>query len=364
MPVVKRDFRALIAQSALVCCSLLVGFILVEVAYRAYAYVTIYERLLSAGGRALIEGKYSVFDQYTGYRYQPNGVFPNFRTNSHGLIAREDFPVGKPADEYRIGVIGNSYTANVTSSIRWTDVVEDALNASTAWRISVGGRRTRVINFGLDGIGVPQFGAVAEHIALPFDLDLLLVNAILNDFIRKPHSRATLSGMSEAQVSAYIREHIMPRVNWFSLYPEALAVVAEGRLGLNPRIEMSAFENRQHFFATTAEAVEASSASIATIFRLFPKTIFLLDHDFSELNGNNNNWGSKSGRAALLATSARFPSVKWIDVLEKRRILIPIGPDLVAWFNLPDDDHKSDLGVTIYGKAVASFLIARQGSGG
>ena len=50
--------------------------------------------------------------------------------------------------------------------------------------------------------------------------------------------------------------------------------------------------------------------------------------------------------------------------LRNRKIPIPIGPDLVAWFNLPDDGHKSDLGVTIYGKAVAAFLIARQGSGG
>jgi len=359
VPAVKRDFRAVIAQSALVCCSLLAGYILVEVPYRAYAYVSIYERLKSAAGRALIEGKYSVFDQYTGYRYQSNGVFPNFRTNSHGLIAREDFPVEKPADEYRIGVIGDSFTANVTSTIRWTDVVEDELNASTSWRISIGGRRTRVINFGLDGIGVPQFGAVAERIALPFGLDLLLVNAISNDFIRQPYYRGVLSGMSETQLSAHIREHIMPRVNWFSLYPEVLAVVTGGRLGLRPRIVMDALKNRQHYFATTAEAVEASSTSIATILQLFPKTIFLLDHLFDELNGNNNN----SERAALLVTSARFPSVKWIDVLEDRRIPIPIGPDLVAWF-IPNDGHKSDLGVTIYGKAVASFLIARQGSGG
>ena len=150
----KPDLRALIAQSALVCCSLLAGFILVEVAYRAYTYVSIYERMLFAAGRALIEGKYSIFDEYTGYRYQPNVVYPNFRTNSHGLIAREEFPVEKPADEYRIGVIGDSFTANVASTIRWTDVVEDALNASTAWRISVGGRRTRVINFGLEVSGL------------------------------------------------------------------------------------------------------------------------------------------------------------------------------------------------------------------
>ena len=46
-----------------------------------------------------------------------------------------------------------------------------------------------------------------------------------------------------------------------------------------------------------------------------------------------------------------------------QKIPIPSGPDLIAWFNLPDD-HKNDLGVTIYGKAVASFLIARVGSRG
>jgi hypothetical protein len=36
--------------------------------------------------------------------------------------------------------------------------------------------------------------------------------------------------------------------------------------------------------------------------------------------------------------------------------LSPIGPDLAGWFVF--GGHKSDLGVTIYGKAVASFLIA------
>jgi hypothetical protein len=356
--MMKPDHRALISQSALICCSLLAGYILVEVGYRAFAYVTIYEQLRSAAGRAFIDGKYSVFDQHTGYRYEPNLVLPNFGTNSHGLIAREEFPVEKPADEYRIGVIGDSFTANLTSTIRWTDVVEDALNASSAWRILVGGRRTRVINFGLDGIGFPQFGAVAERIALPFDLDLLLVNAISNDFVRRPYYRGPLSGMSETQLSAHITEHIMPRVNWFRFYPEVLAVVAGGWLGLKPRIEMSALENRQRFFATTAGAVEASSPSMVTILRLFPEAIFLLDHDLHELN--NNSLGRRE-RPVLLAISARFPSVKWINVLENQRIPIPIGSDLVAWFLF--DGHKSDLGVAIYGKAVASFLIAHKGIG-
>ena len=78
LPVVKRDFRPLIAQSALVCCSLLAGFILVEVAYRAYAYVSIYERLLSAGGRALIEGKYSSFRPVHRVSLSAQSRFPRF----------------------------------------------------------------------------------------------------------------------------------------------------------------------------------------------------------------------------------------------------------------------------------------------
>ena len=70
-------------------------------------------------------------------------------------------------------------------------------------------------------------------------------------------------------------------------------------------------------------------------------------------------------RAALLGVSARFPSVKWIDVLERSKNRHSrLAQNLVAWFNLPKDHHKNDLGVTIYGKAVASFLIARVESRG
>ena len=90
----------------------------------------------------------------------------------------------------------------------------------------------------------------------------LFVNVTTNDFVRRPYYRGPLSAMSEAQLSAHITEHIMPRVNWFRFNPEVLAVVTGGWLGLKPHIEMSEFQIKMRFFATTAEAVEASSASI------------------------------------------------------------------------------------------------------
>jgi hypothetical protein len=44
-------------------------------------------------------------------------------------------------------------TANITNSVRWTEVLEEDLNASSKWKTRVDGKGTRVINFGVDGIG-------------------------------------------------------------------------------------------------------------------------------------------------------------------------------------------------------------------
>ena len=260
-------------------------------------------------------------DEHTGYRYEPNLVDPNFRTNSHGLIAREEFPVEKPADEYLIGVIGASFTANVDSTIRWTDAVEDALNASTAWRVSVGGpTNARVINFGLDGIAFSQYGAVAERIALPFNLDLLIVNATTNDFVRRTYYRGPLSAMSEAQLSAHITQHIMPRVNWFRFNPEVLAVVTGGRLGLKPHIEM---ERSSAQDAVLRDNIR-SRRSLVRINDDHPPAVsrnasvrIMIHHEME-----NSSSADERGER-LTAASARFPSVKWMMLSEIRQSPIP-----------------------------------------
>ena len=154
----------------------------------------------------------------------------------------------------------------------------------------------------------------------------------------------------------------MPRVNWFCFNPEVLAVVTGGRLGLT-HIEMDDLRLRTRFFGTISKP--SKPVRIDDDYPpLFPETIFLSNYYFIELYGNNNSSLVTSVRAAVLVVSARFPSVQWINVLENQRFSIPTGRDLVGWFNLPKDNHKSDLGVTIYGKAVASFLIARVGSRG
>src|SRR6266545_1678456 len=245
-PTGRRRFPFDVALAALVCC---LAYLLVEAGYRWFQYRAILDHLVdSVLVQIPTDGQGSfVADAHTGYRYRPNmevgpatTPFPvHYRTNEHGLIARENFPLAKPASEFRIGVIGDSFTANVTSTLRWTDVAEDALNASGAWKEITGGRTTRVINFGLDGIGVVQFGAVAETLARPFDLDLLIVNMLKDDLIRKPLARGALPAPTRADVRARVQRHVMGRLDWLALRPEVLAAIVGRHVGLAPRLTLA-----------------------------------------------------------------------------------------------------------------------------
>ncbi len=148
-----------------------------------------------------------------------------WKTNSHGHIARSEYPVAKPRSRFRIGLVGDSFTANVDNTIRWGDVLEDRLNASEAWRVMLGGRHVRVINFGLGGIGVVQFDDVAVEMAVPFEVDLLLVKLLREDVRRRPYYRGGASAtlMRPEQRARYIDEAVLSRLPSWSIYPEVIA---------------------------------------------------------------------------------------------------------------------------------------------
>jgi len=360
------------AEAALVIASTLFGYLLVEAGYRLLQYRAMLRDIVAAATVQIpTDGRpSSVHDPFTGYRYRPNievgpatAPFPvHYRTNRHGLIAREDFPLAKSAGEYRIGVVGDSFTANVTSTQRWTDVLEDTLNASGDWRTSVGGRRTRVINFGLDGIGTVQFGAVAERVALPFDLDLLIVNMIRNDLIRRPHIRRDEAAISPGDMSGYVRTNIMSRLSWLQIYPEVLAVVAGRTLGLAPHLTMDAVEDAlsQGLYYTSADqAAPGAVAAIETILGHFPTAVFLLDSSYPELVGAATPT-SRLEDEVFAELQAQLPSIFWTNVVADERASRSRSV-IDGWFNVPSDQHRSDAGVRAYGEAVAAYLTRRTG---
>jgi hypothetical protein len=362
--------RRVLVDALIVIASTLIGYALVEAGYRFYRYRAMLHDIVAAATVQIpTDGRpSSVYDPFTGYRYRPNievgpatSPFPvHYRTNSHGLIAREDFPPAKPAGEYRIGVVGDSFTANVTSTLRWTDVTEDALNSSRDWQAATGGRRTRVINFGLDGIGLVQFGAVVERVTLGFDLDLLIVNMIRNDLIRKPHIRRDQAAIAPRDLTDFVRSNVMDRVNWLEIYPEVLAVVAGRRLGLAPHLTMDAVETALSdglYYTNVDDAVADSAPAIETILSHFPAALFLVETTYPEFVGTPTST-ERLENAVFAEIRAQFPSITWSNVIDAGRAP-KSRREIDAWFNVPDDQHKSDTGVSAYGAAVAAFLIAR-----
>src|SRR5262249_20320014 len=94
-------------EIALGAAMLLIANVLFEIGYRAYQYVTLPDELFAEmKQRGPLDGASTsyIFDPYTGYRYRPDNEgrrgapwFSHWRTNSHGHIARADYPTHKPA---------------------------------------------------------------------------------------------------------------------------------------------------------------------------------------------------------------------------------------------------------------------------
>jgi hypothetical protein len=347
-----------------VFCSFL-GYAAVEVAYRAYQYYAVRAALVAAAAaRFSADGTgVSIFDERTGYRYRPNldfqpenSPFPvHYRTNAHGLIAREDYPVQKPAGEFRIGLIGDSFTANVTNSVRWGDVLEDRLNASPRWREAVGDRRTRVVNFGLDGIGVVQFDDVAATMTMPFGIDLLVVNMIRSDVARRPYFRGRRESVSQADITNWVERNALSQMSWLSPYPEVLAVVSGRLFRLAPRLTVEragALLMGERHYANVEDAGEQSAQAAREVMRLYPGAVWLVHPAMWDYTAEEDTLFRMSYEAFV----RRVPEIALVDMMP--RLPTPRSRDeLNSWFNVPHDLHNSDLGLRIYGEAVALYLI-------
>src|SRR5262249_28085289 len=151
----------------------------------------------------------------------------------------------KPPGEYRIAVVGDSFTANINNNLRWTELLEEQLNAAPQWRAFVNGRSTRVINLGVDGMGMVQFAAMVRHHAVGFEPDLIIVNFITDDLLRRPRYplRPDTGDRNEA-IRAYVRSNLLDRIDWLRLYPELFAATIGHHFGMTPQLWL---DDRQYF---------------------------------------------------------------------------------------------------------------------
>jgi hypothetical protein len=283
---------------------------------------------------------------------KPNLSPWRWRTNSHGHIADGEYPVEKPENEFRIITIGDSFTAGVTNSVRWPALLEECLSRDPEWTKLVG-KRTRVINLGLHGMGVVQFKEVFEREAIRFAPDLVLVSLILDDLRRKLfyQGKPREDNQTDAAIRAFVREKILRPLPWFGFYPEFLAVTKLGqRLGMRSRLEPQLIRHYPSIDASMA----ASLHSLRCIVSQHPHVLILHHPTYEELAGELDA-SFCTMKQRLYQHQAELHLLSMIDYMpDSKREGIPLS----RWYQIPHDRHPTDEGLAVYAQALERALVS------
>jgi hypothetical protein len=378
--------RRLVLVATTLCLSTLLSALALEVLFRAYCFVKVRSQVgpfwSSISDRKMATKDLILYDEKLGYRYRPfasinkDRPFPvRWRTNSHGHASDNDYPVKKPAGEYRIAVLGDSFTSNEVNTIRWPDELEKELNSRREWRALVGGRRTRVINFGLSGIGFIQFELLARHELPAYEPDLVVVNFEVDDLSRDLYAHGHQTVSSEEDL-----EKVVYSVRWWRPCSAIIAATVGRRHGMPPCVPTSiqdvfynqAFNHYARKFHKERkrfppeESVRKSLDATQSIVKLWPNTVLFNTPEYQEMHGQYDS----SYFDAIAQTQVNLSGV-----MEKFRQLLPPGTayfELEAAFRrrargnvdklylVPHDFHPSDEGLRAIASEVAVRLMSRQ----
>jgi hypothetical protein len=380
-----------------VLVALVVGNIVAEAAYRGYQYLTLPNRLFRVVSAMISTSSTgppmaNVFDAYTGWRYTPNFEggrghpwYGKYRTNSHGHVSSFEYPIRKPAGEYRIAVVGDSMSAGVTNNVRWPELLERDLNASQKWKASVNGKFTRVINFAVDGMGMVQFAGMVRHHVLAFEPDLILVNFVTDDILRKLwYQMFPTPGVDRDQgIRMFVRSHL-DRIDWFSVRPELLAATVGRQRGWPSQLPLDCREilgaSPAQRYTDRREAIEASQAAVRDMIAAFPNTLFLQiplfqeieNHDIPVWRGLVADLRRGVPTASIVSMRPQMeallegkrlkdrPEFRGFTLHELTKLPDDRKPEIYRWYFLPEDTHYTDYGITLYEREVAKYLIERQ----
>ena len=385
MPPTGPSRRVLLAAAA-VCLSTLLTALALDALFRAYCFVKLRGQVgpfwSSISGRKAATKDVIVYDEKLGYRYRPFASISQkqpfairWRTNSHGHSSDNEYPVKKPAGEYRVAVIGDSFTSNEVNTLRWPDALERELNARREWRSLVGGRRTRVINLGLSGIGFVQFELLARHELPAYEPDLVVVHFLVDDMSRGLYSHGLQTVSSRKDL-----EKLVYGVRWWRSCPAVIAATVGRRFGMPPCVPTSIQElyynpdfnpsarkfHKERGRFPPDEAVRRSLEATRAITKLWPNTVLFETPSYQEIKGQRDY----SYFDAIAQTQ-----VSWSGVLDEFRRRLPPGTayyelepalrrrargDMDRLFLVPHDFHPSDEGLRVIASEVAGLLLARQ----
>lgn len=223
--------KRLLSSAAVVAMSILVAFVLGEVAVRA-----------------LYKDQTVMFPRYhTGYRYgeytlrgiRPGSTFWHtsvdgswkFATNSKGMRDTREFSYEKPAGTLRVLALGDSHTQGY-------EVRQDATFSAVLERyLAKHGRRAEVINAGVSGFSTAEELLYLENEGYKYQPDVVVLGFFANDF--EDNLKAGLFKLDADKLVPLKREHIpgvkiqnaiysVPGVPWLSENSYAYSLVFNG----------------------------------------------------------------------------------------------------------------------------------------
>lgn len=404
--------KRLLVNSLIVLTSLLLTFSLLEGGYRLVTYLN------AINGYApftfwWVDQALFLEDAEVGYRYAP-GVnvrytqtradnvsvhASNVISNRDGLVSTDDVPLEKADGEFRIALIGDSFTAGVFNDQPWSRTLQALLNADTALLDAWGAERVTVLNFGMEAVGLVQFDDIYQQRAAAYAPDLVIAGFISDDirrrFVWRGVTQVTYEDrtwdlhlncyslpisvenpacdysvlilpqffVAEAQRSDpatldRLRRDLyfsdIARRPWFSIYPELLAATIGGQIGLPPRLARAREAASVRLYANDGEAFTRSREALDNLIASAPDTLLL--HIPTHLELLNNALDAPA--PAFLATQAD------LDIIETGPLLRAdpevSEADILSWYNVPHDGHFSDAGSTAFAEVVHGVLRNRQ----
>jgi lysophospholipase L1-like esterase len=380
---------------------LLMIYVVSEIGYRLYLYHDLtrtYERY-TRYGCSTTEAPFYLFDPDTGYSYKAGSKLhlrffdektnlvreSNVIINNLGHLSLTDDFIAKPNSEFRIAVLGDSFSATTPSNIAWPSLLQKYLNQDEAIKRLTKKTTFTVINFGLDGTGIVQWPAVYKHKVQEFHPDLVIVNFIGNDIYRRFLYRATVDiGNGDqavitcsslpanldnndcmnaylfvldesktnfkSEISRFKKEmfdHLIDRLPWVSPYPELLGLALNGRLGLHPQLQLK--KGPTPNFEIADEALAVSQSALRTIAAEQAPLIILYHPVVQECL-------SKQTPREVKELMKNLSALQINNMLE----YLPVDSsqeEIKKWYNLPYDQHPSDYGAAVYARAVEGRVV-------
>jgi hypothetical protein len=335
----------------------------------------------------------------------------SYHFNNMGLVSKRNYHRDRKPAEYRVAIIGDSFTASVQMMTPWPDTLEDILNADDSLKARLGVTAFRVYNFGMYAAGFQDFVNLAK-IAKKLDPDMVIVNFIAADFPRcnnctteidnplKDKARQLVTGeipvpIDEAATEVgYLRVSCeQPPVDFSndtcrhsynlalppaiaadpgkvrkvkqevvrrflrgqlltSLYPYSIAMALGKSTSLTDLRHPDWFKGPEtkKRDLTQEEIILQAADSMRAIRDMFPGKVFLgmLNPTYDDLT-----WQPAEDTTRALLAAAPWLAVKFM------REYLPQGKakeEMYAWFCLPHDGHMSDKGGVEYAKATARVI--------